>query len=234
MSEIVVNRGILSKVVALVSSMLLVLTISGSPALANGTGWAHANCNDGWGSDATGDPIPNWARSDAKSYATGALHEGYQWGGGCWNLDDSDPKNWDPTRDTETHGEGPDCSGFTFKSWALKYNGNPGFVKWERKDYQHGPYPTGSYANPETDWQFKMFKNKNNRKEMDAFVLSGVHIGFVYNLGTTQGQDTILEAKCEACGVIRGPQNYRGDPNWLGVKREGWSSERNTCYGDCF
>src|SRR5581483_9906824 len=46
-----------------------------------------------------------------------AAYEGYQWGGGCWNMNDVDVSPGDPTEDPATGGEGPDCSGLVFKSW---------------------------------------------------------------------------------------------------------------------
>src|SRR5438132_9222806 len=64
---------------------------------------------------------PQWTatytRDAAASYALAGSREGYQWGGGCWNNDNIDNSPNDPPADPNTGGEGPDCSGFTFKVW---------------------------------------------------------------------------------------------------------------------
>src|SRR5256885_7065315 len=59
------------------------------------------------------------SRDTARDYAYGAVYEGYQWGGGCWNYDNVDSAPNDPPQ-TYTGGEGGDCSGFTYKSWWEK------------------------------------------------------------------------------------------------------------------
>ena len=52
-----------------------------------------------------------------------AADEGYEFGGGCYRLN-----GFDDTPDTPTDGggEGADCSGFTFKTWALPLSDRTG------------------------------------------------------------------------------------------------------------
>ena len=45
-----------------------------------------------------------------------AVGEGYEWGGGCWNDNNRDDTPGQP----DSNGEGPDCSGFVFKTWELR------------------------------------------------------------------------------------------------------------------
>ena len=58
-------------------------------------------------------PTSGVTRTQARIYAEIGAHEGYQWGGGCWNDNDRDDAPGDPTEDVSTRGEGGDCSGFT-------------------------------------------------------------------------------------------------------------------------
>lgn len=72
--------------------------------------WADTHC------DLNGPTTPSsWAHENARSYAATANGDGYDWGGGCW---DSDGQDDTPLQDGYHNavGEGPDCSGFTFKS----------------------------------------------------------------------------------------------------------------------
>src|SRR2546423_14313549 len=56
-------------------------------------------------------------RSQAQSYAAVGVGEGYHWGGGCWNDNNTDDARNEPQENnTSTHGEGPDCSGVVYKT----------------------------------------------------------------------------------------------------------------------
>src|SRR5262245_51764912 len=72
--------------------------------------WSDNNCDGDAGDPAT------WKRSQAKDYAQRAVNEGYEWGGGCFKLNDQD----DTPNQPDSGGEGTDCSGFVFKTWALR------------------------------------------------------------------------------------------------------------------
>ncbi len=61
-------------------------------------------------------------RVQGQIYAEIAAHEGYQWGGGCWNDNNRDDAPGDPTENMNTRGEGGDCSGFTWKTWFETWN----------------------------------------------------------------------------------------------------------------
>ena len=57
---------------------------------------------------------------------------------------------------------------------------------------------------------------------MDAFA-SKSHIGMIYATNS-DGTDQIIEAKGEAYGTNIWTRTYRGDANYSGVRRTGWSS----------
>jgi hypothetical protein len=162
------------------------------------------------------------SRSQARSYAEQGAWEGYQWGGGCWNNNDVDDSPNDPTQDASTRGEGPDCSGFTFKSWYERgETGDAGFRYHYRMQNTHGPYVAESFKNgvgaPNTTVA------KANALTMDAFA-STYHVGMVYQANTAYNTDRIIEAKCEACGTGIWSRTYRGNPDYGGARRVGWAS----------
>ena len=108
--------GFLPGVVAGLAAVLLMSGVASSRTLT-----FQAGCNGTW-FDAN--PV---SRDTARDYAYGAVYEGYQWGGGCWNYDNIDSAPNDPPQQY-TGGEGGDCSGFTFKSWWEKSEtGDAGF-----------------------------------------------------------------------------------------------------------
>jgi hypothetical protein len=206
--------------VVLIISLLLVFVPS--PAWA---GWADNNCFfNGNGTD-----MATYKKSQAKSYALVAEKEGYHWGGGCWNDSNTDNQPGDPVQTESTHGEGGDCSGFTFKSWALeKTAGNNGKQKWDRLHYIHGPYTAASFKDPASGWPIENI-TKTSAYEMEAFASSS-HVGMIWNANTSQGQDRIIEAKCEACGTLKALRNYRSDSAYEAARRTGWTPE---CYPNC-
>ena len=95
---------------ALLAGIILgAVAASGLPALAHGF---YDQCNTN-----TDYSLGIWTRSQARSFALVGRYEGYHWGGGCWDSDNVDDQPGDPVQNEGTHGEGGDCSGFTFKSW---------------------------------------------------------------------------------------------------------------------
>jgi hypothetical protein len=85
-------------------------------------------------------PTPYITRDGSAAVALRARYEGYQWGGGCWNDNDRDDSPGDPTENPNTGGEGPDCSGFTFKVWRESTNASDGgFFQWGLFRFVHGP-----------------------------------------------------------------------------------------------
>ena len=97
-------------------------------ASAYHTNWIAQNCN--W---AAPTPTSYITRDGSITVALYARNEGYQWGGGCWNDNDVDDSPGDPKADPNTGGEGPDCSGFTFKVWREAENeSSTAFHQWWR------------------------------------------------------------------------------------------------------
>ena len=155
-------------------------------------------------------------------YAYSAAAEGYQWGGGCWNNNNVDDSPGDPPRDPNTRGEGPDCSGFTFKAWHERSEtSDPWFRYHYLTQNVHGPYTAADFKNgagaPNTTVA------KANAIFMDALASTN-HIGMIYWANTSYNTDRIIEAKCEACGTGTWPRTYRGNPDYSGVRRLYWQS----------
>ena len=103
--------------------MLVSRTLLVTFGLALCAGWAGSaaayhtrfvadNCNY-----AAPTPTSSITRDGSAAVALRGRHEGYQWGGGCWNDNDRDDSPGDPHENPATGGEGGDCSGFTFKVW---------------------------------------------------------------------------------------------------------------------
>src|SRR5256885_6862149 len=122
--------------------------------------------------------IPAISRAAAMSWALYARHEGYQWGGGCWNDNDTDDSPGDPTQDPNTGGEGGDCSGFTYKAWFESPDqSDVSFWSWGMLRAVHGPYSASNFqagagATNETAAKSSLVMN-------DALA-SSTHIGIVY------------------------------------------------------
>lgn len=204
--------------VGMVGGAILIMTAV--PALAT---WAGDNCNG------VGSQVSMWKRSQAKDYVQQANHEGYEWGGGCYRLNNRDDTPGAP----DSGGEGNDCSGFTFRAWALKVDGSAGYKYWEMEKDIHGPYSTGSYYDPQSDWQFRNINKSYFATEyMDAFAYrSGDegHIGLIYNEGDS-GSDYIIHAKSDAEGTTITYEDYRSSSAFRGVARKDWTPE---CFPRC-
>lgn len=168
-------------------------------------------------------------RKDAAAYAEVAFKEGYEWGGGCWNDDDLDDTPGQP----DSGGEGPDCSGFTFKTWELKLAyGAGGFLWWDKIQNVHGPYPAADYhaAPPEGRPFFRIGKSRSTMIYMDAFASTG-HIGMLWTESNpSAGTDYIAEAKGDSSGTGKFVETYRYQSEYVGVRRENWTPD---CYPNC-
>jgi hypothetical protein len=165
-------------------------------------------------------PTPYITRDGSAAVALRARYEGYQWGGGCWNDNDRDDSPGDPTENPNTGGEGPDCSGFTFKVWRESTNASDGgFFQWGLFRFVHGPYTAADFKNgagaPNVTYP------KTDLIRMDALASTG-HIGIIY-AKNADGSDQIIEAKGEAYGTNIWTRTYRGSSSYSGVRRVGWS-----------
>lgn len=174
-------------------------------------------------------PDEDWAweeepisRRDARAYASTAIGDGYQWGGGCWDGDGVDDQPNDPPGQIWTGGEGGDCSGFTFKAWHLSRDtSSSGFHWWSILHYVHGPYNSTAFR----DANGTPLRNvaKSEVRMMDAFARSG-HMGMIWGVrATADGQDYIVEAKSEADGTFVWARSYRSSSAYKGVRRKGWA-----------
>jgi hypothetical protein len=186
--------------------------------------WSDDNCRGShWN-------ISSWTRAQAQTYAARGDAEGYEWNGGCYKLNNRD----DTPNAPNSEGEGNDCSGFVFRSWSLKNQVADGYHYWEYEKFIHGPYYTIDFRNPTTAEPFRLLSSKtyNATAYMDAFVynINGAgHIGMIYSEGSG-GTDLIVEAKSDAIGTRIGWGDYRSQSAYVGVKREGWTSD---CYPNC-
>jgi hypothetical protein len=197
----------------------LVALVAG-PALAS---WSDNNC------DGSSFKIDWWKRSQAKAYAELAADEGYEWGGGCYKLNDKDDTPGAP----DSGGEGNDCSGFVFRVWALKADQSAGFRYWEMERDIHGPYTTDSYYDPISSWPFKNIgKGYLTTQYMDAFAYrngDAGHVSLIYSEGSGGG-DYMIHAKGDADGTLVTWETYRSSSAYNGVRREAWQDE---CYPHC-
>lgn len=169
------------------------------------------------------DPIPmaSFSRDGSTTVALRARYEGYQWGGGCWNLNDVDDSPGDPTENPGTGGEGGDCSGLAFKVWRESLNESSASpYDWGRLRFVHGPYTAARFKRGEGAPNVTVAKSSLIR--MDALASDG-HIGLVY-ASNPDGSDQIIEAKGEAYGMNLWTRTYRGSTAYSGVRRIGWSS----------
>jgi len=162
-----------------------------------------------------------FTRDGSTTVALYARWEGYQWGGGCWNDNDVDDSPGDPTSDPNTGGEGGDCSGFTFKVWRESLTeGDSGAWQWNKLRNVHGPYTAARFKSG--DGAPNVTYGKGGLIRMDALASSS-HIGLIY-AANADGTDQIIEAKGEAYGTNIWTRTYRGDSNYGGVRRLGWSA----------
>ena len=205
------RRGVWTGVVGGLATVLLAV---GTPAGAYHTHF-QSTCASGYFND---NPV---TRSAARDYAYVAAAEGYQWGGGCWNDNNTDDSPGDPTEDPNTNGEGPDCSGLTFKSWwERSETGDPWFRYHSAMQNTHGPYTAADFKYGTGAPNVTVAKA--NTVYMDAFA-STYHVGMIYWANTAFNQDRIIEAKCEACGSGTWPRTYRGNPDYSGARRLYWA-----------
>ena len=210
-------RGLVRAAIAAVA----MATLTG-PASAS---WSDNNCNGG-SSD-----IATWKRSQAKDYAQRDSNEGYEWGGGCFKLNDQD----DTPNQPDSGGEGTDCSGLVFKTWALRADGRNDFRQWDHQKEIHGPFSTASFYSPAASSPFKTIaKGYASTSSMDAFVYrtsdgDAGHIGMLYSEGTG-GSDYIIESRGDSYGTGIWYQDYRSSSAFRAVMREGWTPE---CYPRC-
>lgn len=194
-----------------------------APAASADSQWVANHCYDDHHA------VSIWKRSTSRAYAYVGVGEGYQYAGGCWNDNDRDD-----TPDLATYeygGEGPDCSGFTFKSWELvNARGAEGGTWYNKFEDIHGPYSSTMFHNGAGPFYVLPNKQRSTTLYMDAFAREG-HIGMLYtNAGDAQNNDAIIEARCNACGTDIFTEAYRWDSDYLAVRRDGWTQD---CFPSC-
>jgi hypothetical protein len=202
------------------AGLLVVALVPAHHALAT---WASENCHGkGWSRDV-------WKRSQADGYAMKAVGEGYEFGGGCYRLNGYDDT---PNTPTDGGGEGADCSGFTFKTWALKSKpgSGTGYHFWQHEKNIHGPYSTWAYYDPASSYPFRLIsKTYASTAFMDALVERHAaygHIALIHMEGSGGG-DYIVHARNNTMGTELRYLSYRADPDFKAVARKGWTAE---CY----
>jgi hypothetical protein len=209
------RRNDLNAPIAVLLALVAAVSLA---APASAYDWPEDNCfGRSW-------DLTAWSRNQAYAYAQEAVHEGYWFNGGCYKLNDVDDTGDDGPGDV---GEGADCSGFVFKTWALKASGGSGYRFWEHEKFIHGPYTTAHYYWPDATDPFKTIsKSYNSTQTMDAFVYrigdSG-HIGMIYLEGSG-GADYIIHAHCDACGTEISYETYRSQAAYKAITRKNWSS----------
>lgn len=206
--------------VAVCIGMLVAAFVPAQRALAS---WASDNCHgDDW-------IRQTWKRSQADDYAMQAVGEGYEFGGGCYRLNGYDDT---PNAPTDGGGEGADCSGFTFKTWALPLDPSSDVVYrfWEHEKNIHGPYSTWAYYEPAASYPFRLIsKTYSATAFMDALVerhSSWGHVALIHQEGSG-GSDYIVHARNNTMGTELRYLPYRSDADFRAVARKDWTAE---CY----
>lgn len=195
------------------------LAVPAGPALAS---WVTTHCSN-YNYD---DPI--FKRSEARAYTDVARWEGYEYGGGCWNNNNTD----DTPNQPDSSGEGPDCSGLVFKAWELKNAwGAGGGQWWDKLQDIHGPYGSTAFHNAGSGSGLPFFQvAKSEALYMDAFARDG-HVGLLYNTArNSDGTFSFIEAKGDSYGVNIWSENWMSDSSYLAIRRKGWTPE---CYPQC-
>jgi len=207
----------------LIVMSLLAGVVLALPAPPAGASWVSGHCDGTYASDSY------VKRSEAQAYSAIADGEGYEWGGGCWNDNDKD----DTPNAPDSSGEGADCSGLTFKTWEMKNESHKsGWTYWERLYNVHGPYTTTDYHSPESADPFLKLADKDPSTTiyMDAFAKIG-HVAMLYvDSGSPFGTDLMIEALGDAYGMGKFYEAYRGQSEYVGVRREGWTDD---CFPIC-
>jgi hypothetical protein len=187
--------------------------------------WVDRNCSGG------SYDLLNWKRSQASTYFEPMNHEGYEWGGGCFKLNDRD----DTPAAPDSGGEGTDCSGLVFRTWALKNDGTKGYHYWDYEKNIHGPYTTANYYAPTGSEPFRPIgKSYDVAQALDAFVYRNAgntagHIGLIYQ-EAGGGTDYIAESAGDAEGTWIQLRDYRSQSSYRAVQRKDWTPE---CFPRC-
>jgi hypothetical protein len=193
-----------------------------APAPRAVASWATENCNGG------GSVRETWKRSQADNYAMQAVGEGYEFGGGCYKLNGYDDT---PNTPTDGGGEGADCSGFTFKTWALNSQlGGTGYHFWAHEKNIHGPYSTWAYFEPAASYPFRLISKAYSATAfMDALAerhSTWGHLALIHQEGSS-GSDYIVHARNNTMGTELRYLPYRSDADFRAVARKDWTAE---CY----
>jgi hypothetical protein len=210
----------------MITMLMLLLAATGLQTGRAGASWVGDHC---YVDDERVDRI---TRNDSRGYGEIAAWEGYEWGGGCWNNNGKD--DTPPGSSEDTNGEGPDCSGLTFKAWYLRSTeGADGFRWYSQWENIHGPYTTYDYHAPIGDWPFHKLPNKNRdtTQFMDAFAKDG-HIGLLDTSDNpSKNTDWILEAVGFDMKTGIYEESYRNQSDYVAITRENWKSE--PCEPNC-
>jgi len=206
-------------------AVLLAVVFGAAGVVTARATWIDRNCKGG------GYDMRTWQRSQASAYFQPMNHEGYEWGGGCFRLN-----NRDDTPDApDSGGEGTDCSGLVFRTWALRNDRDAGFRHWDYDKNIHGPYTTASYYAPTPREPFRAIgKGYTVTRAMDAFVYRNAsntagHIGLIY-AEASGGTDYIAESAGDQQGTLIQLRDYRSQSSYRGVARKDWTPE---CFPHC-
>jgi hypothetical protein len=189
---------------------------------ASQASWVGSHCSPSHSSDSI------FQRKTSQSYAAVAVGEGYEWGGGCWNDNDRDDTPGAP----DSGGEGPDCSGFTFKTWELKNSyGTSGGEYWDKLENIHGPYVAADFHSTASSDPFhNITKSDTSMQYMDAFA-STTHVAMKSSTSdSSSNSDYVYEAKADSSGTGLFYEGYMGSSSYTAAAREGWTAD---CYPNC-
>jgi hypothetical protein len=207
------------RVVLLAAVIVGALVVPAEPSSAS---WVGDHCHDYF------HPMSIYRPKDARAYVDIALKEGYEYGGGCWNDDNVDDTPGAP----DSSGEGPDCSGLVFKTWALKKRwGYGGFEYWDPLMNIHGPYTSMTFHGVGMTSPLPFHRIlKRDSTYMDAFARYS-HVGLLYTgVRPVAGTFQYAEAKGDAYGTHVFEETWMADSAYVAVERKGWTPD---CFPGC-
>jgi hypothetical protein len=213
----------LAGAIGLVLTMSMIVTLEVLPATPSFASWVSSNCY------VSHTNTPYVRRKDARAYAEVARHEGYEWGGGCWNDNNRD----DTPNQPDSGGEGPDCSGLVFKSWELRNtNWDTGSTWYDKFENVHGRFVAADYKYPVGSDPFVRLpdKKRTTTQYMDAFA-SDTHVAMLWTWASpSDNTDYVVEALGDSHGTDVFLESYRADARYVAARRENWTAD---CYPNC-
>ena len=189
----------------------IALVGAGGSAAAYHTQFVADNCNY-----AAPTPAPFITRDGSAAVALRGRHEGYQWGGGCWNDNDRDDSPGDPTTTRPPAARVATARASLSRSGASRSTAATRASTVGLFRLVHGPYTAAAFKQARrgervgvqvgADQDGRARERQSHRSRLRP---------------NPDGSDQIIEAKGEAYGTDIWTRTYRGSSSYGGVRRSG-------------